>query len=89
MALIRISPDGKEVVCLHNDFIHKIISKHSDVVIKRASDVFYDNKIKMWRVRILEPYEELLPLKFFSREEALEFEKRFLEDSMTVHGSGI
>ena len=89
MALIRISPDGKEVVCLHNDFIHQVISKHSEVIIKRASDVFYDNKLRVWRVRILEPHEELLPQKFFDRESALEFEKKFLEYHMTVHDSGI
>ena len=87
MALIRISPDGKEVVCLHNDFIHNIVKKHSEVNIKRATDVYYDNEEGYWRVKLLgEPFDEVLPVKFFTREDALTHERVYLEYLMKEHG---
>ena len=89
MALIRISPDGKEVVCLHDDFVHNIIRKHSDVEIKRATDVYYNNDEKMWRVKLLgEPWDEILPVKFFTRKEALDYERIYLEYLIKDHEFG-
>lgn len=90
MALIRISPDGKEVVCLHNDFIHNIIRKHAEVNIKRATDVYYDNDEKMWKVKLLgEPWDEVLPVKFFTRKDALYHERVYLEYLMKQPDSAI
>lgn len=82
MTLIRISPDGKEVVNIHSDSIHKIISKHSDVVINRASEVFYDNLSKGWKIKMLlkgKMHGLLLPVMFKTRQEAIDYEIDFLE----------
>lgn len=90
MALIRISPDGKEVVCLHNDFIHNVVKRHADVEIKRATDIYYDNEEGVWRVKLLgEPWDEVLPIKFFTRKEALIWEVDFIEHLMKQPDSAI
>ena len=87
MTLIRISPDGSEVVYVHNDVIHSnITSKHADLEINRATDVYYDNDEKMWKVRILkEPFNEVLPIKFYTRKQAIDYEVLYLEDLLRKH----
>jgi hypothetical protein len=87
VTLIRISPDGSEVVYVHNDVIHSnVTSKHSDVEIQRATDVYYDNEEKMWKVRILaEPFNEVLPVKFYTRQQAIDYEVLWLEKLLREH----
>ena len=83
MTLIRISPDGKEVVNIFNEFIHKITSKHSDVEINRASEVFYCNNNKGWKIKMLwrgKMHGLLLPVMFKTRQEAIDYEIKFLEE---------
>jgi len=83
MTLIRISPDGKEVVNIHNDFTHQITSRHADVEINRASEVYYCNINKGWKIKMLirgHMHGLLLPVMFHTRQEALDYEVEFLEE---------
>jgi hypothetical protein len=77
--LIRISPDGKEVVHIHNDTYNKITSEHADITINRASDVFFDNQEQKWRVKIRHT-KSLLAITFDTRQDALNFEGKLLEN---------
>jgi hypothetical protein len=83
MTLIRISPDGREVLHLYDDKIHEVTSKTCDTTVTRASDVFYDNDLGKWKVRFIDT-GLLLPVAFKSREEAIEYEKEFLEEYMRL-----
>jgi hypothetical protein len=78
MGLIRISPDGKEVLHLYDDKICELTGKHSTLKITRATDVFYDNEIGKWRVEMLVA-GYCLPESFTKRSEALAYEKKILE----------
>lgn len=79
--LIRISPDGGEVVHLHNDKYNQITSKHADVEINRASDVFFDNSIKKWRIKFRHT-NAVLAIPFDTRQEALDHEVALLENDI-------
>lgn len=86
--LIRISPDGGEVVHLYDDTINQITNKHSDVRIDRATNVFFDNVEKMWKIKMLVKgylHGVCLPESFVNRADALEYEKIILEDLMREH----
>lgn len=76
--LIRISPDGKEVLHLYDDKYNQITSKHSDMEITRATDVFFDNDMQVWKIRFLSN-NEVLPVVFRNRERALKHERWILE----------
>mgnify|MGYP001814065504 FL=1 len=79
--LVRISPDGGEVVHLHNDKYNQITSKHSTMKIERASDVFFDNEIQRWRVKIRHT-NAILAIDFATRQEALDHEHALLENDL-------
>jgi len=82
--LVRISPDGKKILHLHNDVItHKITSKIADIEIDRVTDIYFNNSMRCWRVLICDTGEILG--RFKTREEALEFERGFLEEKMRRH----
>ena len=81
MTLIRISPDGKEVLHLYNDKLIDITSKTSDVEVTRASDIFFDNETSKWKIKILAT-EEILPVSFIHRGIAQDYEKIVLEDRL-------
>jgi len=81
MTLIRISPDGKEVVHLYDDEVIKLTSKTAEVQIVRASDIFFDNEAKHWMIRVLAT-GEILPATFKSRVLAMEYEKLVLENRL-------
>lgn len=78
MLRIRISPDGKEVMHLYHEEYNKITSKHADVRIDRATNVFFDNDVKRWRVAFLDS-DTVSEESFESRREALEFETKVLQ----------
>ena len=78
MTLVRISPDGKEVLHLYDDKLMGMTSKTSEVEVERASDVYYDGKASVWKVKILAT-GEILPVSFGNRSMALSYEKIVLE----------
>ena len=78
--LIRISPDGKEIAHLHDDKLTSLTRSTSKVEINRASNVFFDNDIKRWRVRVIG--EKLLPATFLERDTALAYEKIKMESKL-------
>lgn len=79
--LIRISPDGKEVMHLSNDKYNQITAKHSDMEITRASDVFYDNSSQCWRIKYNHT-NAILIIPFATRQEAIDFEIATLENDL-------
>jgi hypothetical protein len=81
MTLVRISPDGSEVKHLYNDDIIRITAETSDITVKRASDVFFDNDIKKWRIRLVDT-EEVIGVEFDKRAEAIAYEIEMLENLM-------
>lgn len=81
MTLIRISPNGGKVKYLHNDKLHEALKEHVDMEINRATDIAYDNEEKVWRIRLVET-NVLLVIPFNTREEALEYERRLLENDL-------
>jgi len=81
MTLVRISPDGKEVVHLYDDNLFELTSKTADIEVERASDIFFDNEKKNWKVRILKT-GEVLPASFKSREGAKTYEISVLESRL-------
>ena len=76
--LVRISPDGKKTLHLHND---KLRFSFSDPSIHRATDVFFDNELKKWRVKLLRE-DMVLDFQGDSRQEAIEHEILILEEMM-------
>jgi hypothetical protein len=46
--------------------------------VERASDIFFNNKVKRWMIRIIET-GEILPASFLSREMAKKYEAIVLE----------
>lgn len=81
MTLVRISPDGKEVLHLYDDKLMSMTSKTSEVEVERASDVYFDNKESLWKIRILAT-GEILPASFKDRSIALVYEKIVLESRL-------
>ena len=77
MTLIRISPDGSETLHLYDDKLNTMTSKIADVEIHRASDVYFCNRDKHWKIRFK---ELVLPVMFRHRFQALEYERDFLEE---------
>ena len=84
MTLIRISPDGSEVLHLYDDKIAELTSKTSDIKINRASDVFFDNEDQVWRIKFRHT-NAILMIPFETRAEALEYERLVLEQDMRCH----
>jgi hypothetical protein len=88
MGFIRISPDGKEVIFVHDDFLKTVVERHCVVEINRATDVFYNNTSKKWRIKMLlrgYMYGCCLMEEFATREEAIEYEKQHLEVLIRSH----
>jgi hypothetical protein len=81
MTLVRISPDGKEVLYLYDDNIAKITRKHGDMEVSRASDVFFDNEDKKWKIKFLHT-NAVLAIPFDTREEAIAHERAVLENDL-------
>jgi hypothetical protein len=78
---LRISPDG-EVQHLYDDTLSKITSKIcGGVKVTRASDVFFDEELQKWRVKLLtDPWKgRVLDRSFVTRKEAISYEVRVLE----------
>lgn len=84
MTLIRISPDGKEVKYLYDDDIYQAMSNHTTIEVTRASDVFFDNEDRVWRIKFLDSNTTLV-IPFGSREEALKYERGLLENNLRNH----
>lgn len=80
MTLIRISPDGSETLHLYDDTVTELTSRISDMEITRATDVYYCNEDKGWKVKLLGDKPLVLPAMFKHRFEALKYEKEFLEE---------
>jgi hypothetical protein len=78
MTLLRISPDGSEVMHLYNDKIKRITSKTSDIKVYRASEVYYCNKDVGWKIKLLHS-GLVLPIMFSERQDAIDYEIEFLE----------
>jgi len=74
---IRISPDGKLIEGLYDDKFpwHGL---RGELEINRASDVFFDQRVQKWRVKILHNYR-ILPKSFKLREDAITYEREYLE----------
>jgi len=88
MGFIRISPDGKGVVFVHDDFLKAVVERHCVVKINRATDVFYDNTSKMWKIKMLlrgYMHGVCLPEEFTTRQDAIDYEKAYLEDLIRTH----
>jgi len=73
---IKISPDGKTITGLYSDQFpwHKL----GKLEITRASDVFFDQRIQKWRVKLLHNFC-VLPRQFKIREDAIAYEREYLE----------
>lgn len=78
---IRINPDGS-MVFLHDDTLVESLRNEGEVNIKRASDVSYDNGAQGWRVYLPGTRSRLFEGLFNTRAEALETEKKYLEDRL-------
>ena len=88
MGFIRISPDGKGVVFVHDDFLKAVVERHCVVKINRATDVLYDNISGKWKIKMLlrgYMHGVCLPEDFDTREEAITFEKQHLEALIRSH----
>lgn len=79
--MIRISPDGKEVLHLYNDKLLPLDKLSGDIAVERASDIFFDNDICSWRIKILKT-GEVLDTCFIDRETAKEHEVEVLESRL-------
>lgn len=77
MTLIRISPDGKETLHLYDEKVTDMTSQLADVKIHRASDVYFCNKDDHWKIKFK---GLVLPVMFYKRQQALDYEKGFLEE---------
>lgn len=87
MTLIRISPDGKEIKHLYDEDIVRITSETSDIKIKRASDVFFDNDIKKWKIRVVDD-GRIVNMEFDTRSEAIGYEVDMLEKMLRMDSEG-
>lgn len=75
---MRVSPDGKTFKHLYNDDLRHTVDKAlGKIEVVRASDVYYNNDIGMWKVRI---DGEDLKGEFSARSTALLFEHKWLEE---------
>ena len=73
---MRVDPGGKTVTGLYSDKLPW--RTLGELTIKRATDCFFDNGIKKWKILIVKT-NELLPEEFDSREEAIAFEIEYLQ----------
>lgn len=79
--VVRINEDGS-MTFLHDDAILASLRNEGSIHIERASDVSYDNAAQGWRVYIPGTKDLLFNGLFSTRAEALEVEKKYLEDRM-------
>jgi len=81
--VLRISPDGKEIVNIHNDFMQQVLSTLADLKIDRVSDVYYCNKDHGWKIKYLKT-GLILPVMMKTRQEAIDYEVEFLEEQLRL-----
>jgi hypothetical protein len=74
---IKISPDGKLIEGLYSDKFPWM--KLGSLNVTRASDVFFDEESQSWKIR-LSRTKQLLPVHFSRREDAIAYERGFLEE---------
>lgn len=75
---MRISPDGKTFKHLYNDDLQHTVDKAlGKVEVVRASDVYYNNEIGKWKIKI---NGDDLKGEFAARSTALAFEHAWLEE---------
>jgi hypothetical protein len=77
---ISISPEGNFKHIYSDELLP--MDKKFKTEVRRASDVFFDNDIGQWRIRV---GNLLLDETFDRRDQALSFEVRWLE-SNALHG---
>ena len=78
---LRLGPNG-EVQHLYDDTLSSItMDLCKDVEVQRASDVFFDNELKKWRIKLLtDPWKgRVLSRSFKTRSEAIAYEIKILE----------
>lgn len=77
---VKISPDGK-YQHIYNDALRPMDEALGDFKVHRATDVFFDNVERLWKIRDLSTNEVLLD-GFEHRGQALSFEHRYLQEQM-------
>jgi hypothetical protein len=71
--VIRIKPDGS-ITYLHNDKITAALRDEGDLTMRRASNVIFSNKDKLWYIYLPESNTKVLDVGFVDRESAISAE---------------
>jgi len=78
-----ISKDGKKFIHTYNDTLREMDDSLGDFEVHRASDVYFCNKARKWKVRFLKS-GDVAPLDFDTREEALDWEHFHLQKVLKI-----
>lgn len=78
---VQISPDGKTFQHIYNDSLQSLDNALGEVEIHRATDIYFDNVDRLWRIKMLDT-KEVLEQGFETRQEALDFEHEYLQERM-------
>lgn len=78
-----VSKDGKKFIHIYNDTLMQMDDSLGEFEVNRASDVYFCNEVKKWKVKFLES-GEVSPLDFDTREEALDWEHNYLQETLKI-----
>lgn len=78
---VRISPTGGRFKHIYNDALRPMDEAMGVIEVNRATDVFFDNYDRLWKIRDLST-GEILEESFIKREDALAFEHNYLQNRM-------
>lgn len=74
---VNISPSGN-FKHIYNDSLRSMDEAMGNFEVHRASDIYFDNALQCWKIKILAT-DEVLPEEFKDRAEALSFEHDYLQ----------
>jgi hypothetical protein len=77
----RVTADGKETKHLYHDGLKPVDDAIGEYYITRATEVYFDNLERKWKIEVLET-KEVLDEAFDNREDALKFEQEYLQAKM-------
>ena len=90
--VLKISPDGKEVIFLYSDGMIDTLGDMGTVKVMRASNVRFDEKDQMWKVYIIndDGTEQLVPkVQFKHRKDAIDFEIDVLQKLLKENSEAV
>jgi len=80
---IVISRDGKKFLHTYSDALIPLDESLGEFNVNRASDVYFCNDRKKWKVKFLST-GDIAPPEFDTREEALDWEHSYLQDTLRI-----